>query len=306
VNAFDPQVAIDQTGDAVAIWIRSSSGHDRVQAATRPPGGSFGAPESLSYWNLDASQPRVAIDQSGNAVAIWRARDGSNSMVQSSSLNDVNVPGYPRPSGGAKLRVPLTIAYAACTAPNETHGPALQNPSCNPPVQSSAYLTTGTRDANGHDPQMVGSVKYTVDCNPPAPGNAPPCSDPGDQADVRLALSVTDVRNRSDLSDYTGELEAETTIRTTDRQNGSLEQDPGTTTDIQFAFTALCAATSTGDTGGSCSVTTHADTVAPGAVVEGKRANWELGKVQIYDGGSDGRASTAGNTLFAVQGILIP
>jgi hypothetical protein len=202
--------------------------------------------------------------------------------------------------------VPLVIAFAACTSPNESHGPALENPSCNPPVQSSAYLTTGTRDANGHDPHMVGSVKYSVDCNPPAPNATPPCSDPGDQADVKLDFSLTDVRNSLDLSDYVGDLKAETSIRITDRQNGSVEQDPGTATDIPFAFTAPCSLTPLGDTGGSCSVTTHADSVIPGAIVENKRANWELGKIQVYDGGVDGQTSTSGNTLFATQGILIP
>jgi hypothetical protein len=40
---------------------------------------------------------------------------------------------------------------------------------------------------------------------------------------------------------------------------------------------------------------------------EGTRAIWELGQVQIYDGGSDGDADTAaGNTLFAVPGLSCP
>jgi hypothetical protein len=31
-----------------------------------------------------------------------------------------------------------------------------------------------------------------------------------------------------------------------------------------------------------------------------------LDRVEVYDGGSDGVASTPGNTLFAVQGVFIP
>ena len=44
----------------------------------------------------------------------------------------------------------------------------------------------------------------------------------------------------------------------------------------------------------------------PGAVVEGKRAIWQIGQVQVYDGGSDGLVSTAPNTLFATQGLFVP
>jgi hypothetical protein len=44
----------------------------------------------------------------------------------------------------------------------------------------------------------------------------------------------------------------------------------------------------------------------PGAVREGDRAVWELGTVEVYDGGSDGVGSTSDNTLFARQGVFIP
>ena len=43
------------------------------------------------------------------------------------------------------------------------------------------------------------------------------------------------------------------------------------------------------------------------AVIEGNRALWQLDQVKVYDGGADGDADTTGdNTLFAVQGVLIP
>ena len=40
----------------------------------------------------------------------------------------------------------------------------------------------------------------------------------------------------------------------------------------------------------------------PGAVPEGKRSIWRLGTIEVNDGGSDGLASTAGNTLFRSRG----
>jgi hypothetical protein len=58
--------------------------------------------------------------------------------------------------------------------------------------------------------------------------------------------------------------------------------------------------------GSTCSVSTSANAVAPGSVVAGARAIWELGQVQVYDGGSDNLASTtADNTLFMDQGVSV-
>jgi hypothetical protein len=44
----------------------------------------------------------------------------------------------------------------------------------------------------------------------------------------------------------------------------------------------------------------------PGAVKEGKRSIWQLGQIQVSDGGSDGLVGTAPNTVFARQGIFVP
>jgi hypothetical protein len=59
--------------------------------------------------------------------------------------------------------------------------------------------------------------------------------------------------------------------------------------------------------GSSCDPQTTVNSVYPGALVAGRRAIWQLGQVQVYDGGADGVASTtAGNTLFLVQGVFVP
>ena len=44
----------------------------------------------------------------------------------------------------------------------------------------------------------------------------------------------------------------------------------------------------------------------PGLVVETKRTIWQMGDVELRDGGADGVASTQDNTLFARQGIFVP
>jgi hypothetical protein len=53
-------------------------------------------------------------------------------------------------------------------------------------------------------------------------------------------------------------------------------------------------------------VTTSADSLSAGLVREGKRSIWSLRSAQVLDGGSDGIASTAGNTLFLTQGLFTP
>ena len=127
-----------------------------------------------------------------------------------------------------------------------------------------------------------------------------------DEADVRIELSITDVRKLSDLSDYTGELDAEPGIRLTDSLNGPQQTESGTVSDFSLGFAVPCAGTSSSTVGSTCSVTTTADALKSGMVKERARTVWALGKVFVDDGGPDGVASTPGNTHFAAQGIYVP
>ena len=119
-------------------------------------------------------------------------------------------------------------------------------------------------------------------------------------------MSLTDVRRQSDLADYTGELEADPTLRITDRQSGAAGDEPATVSDLDFPVTVPCAGTADTTVGATCAVTTTADSVLPGTVSDGKRAIWQLGKLEVFDGGPDGLASTEDNTVFARQGIFVP
>ncbi len=203
---------------------------------------------------------------------------------------------YPRPKGATPLRASLVPAYRQCSASNRNHGAPLAYPSCAPPALASSYLTVGTADSNGPDANMLGSVKVDV-----LPGNA---STAADEADVRFTVSVSDVRKAGDLSDYTGQLQVNPSLRITDRYNGPGET--GTVVDTSFPVTVPCTATSLASVGGTCAATTTADAVTPGTVKEGRRAIWQLGQVKVFDGGPDGVVSTSDNTLFAVEGVFVP
>ena len=115
------------------------------------------------------------------------------------------------------------------------------------------------------------------------------------------------MRTTAGLNDYTGELEGRVSLRITDRLNGPGQNEGATVTDTPFSFAVPCTATSgTGNVGATCALNTTADAVVPGLVVETKRTIWQMGDVELRDGGPDGVASTQDNTLFARQGIFVP
>jgi hypothetical protein len=207
------------------------------------------------------------------------------------------VAGYARPKGASPLRASLVPAFNQCTAPNRTHGAPLAFGSCAPPVQSSAQLTVGAPDSNGAGANSIGAVTYSVIVGNPTPPN---------DADVKLTVSMTDVRVKATLADYTGQLQVDAGARVTDRLNGPSSDEPATGTDTSFPVTVPCAATGSTTIGSTCSVSTTFNAVTPGAIVESQRAIWELGDVKVFDGGPDGVASTGPNTLFARQGVFVP
>jgi galactose oxidase-like protein/Kelch motif protein len=224
---------------------------------------------------------------------------GSNAAGPLSSAEVYNPPTtYARPKGATPHRVSLVLAYKACTASNTTHAPPLSHPSCSPPEQASDYLTVGTLDANGQPAKSAGFVRMAVVLDNPAT--------PADEEDIAISGSMTDVRNKAGLSDYTGELQVKVPIRITDKLNGPAQTDGGTVEDFAYSVTMPCTATGDTTVGSTCSMSTTEDSLAPNSVVAGKRAIQRIGQVDIYDGGSDGVAATSGNTAFAWQGLFAP
>jgi hypothetical protein len=211
--------------------------------------------------------------------------------------------GYVRPAGASPMRLSLVPAFNACSSPNREHGvpdlPGGSNPdgSCYPPVHGSSHVTISTPEVNGTGPGMVAVVKVkTMSGNPAAPP---------DEADASVDVSIKDVRqNVSGIPDYTGQLQLETTLRVTDKDNGVAAN--ATMQDTPFRVTIPCTPTA-GSIGSTCSVGTTAEAVlGAGAIKEGKRTIWQFGQMRINDGGADGVAATTPNEPFAVQGVFVP
>jgi hypothetical protein len=170
-----------------------------------------------------------------------------------------------------------------------------------PPTPESSYLTVGTPDSNGQGAGSVGSVLFKVRTAAPE--------------DITIAVSNTDVRcagtsggcNGGALANYAGDIGFDATFRITDKSNGGIGS--GTVVDMPVRFSVPCATTASTTIGSTCSINTSVDTLlGASAIIDGKRAIWQLnGDVKLFDGGSDGVASTvAGNTLFAVGGLFVP
>jgi glucose/arabinose dehydrogenase len=229
---------------------------------------------------------------------------GPGSALYYVALNGGSVrkvtPNYPRPKGASPLRASLVPAYAACTSANRTHGAPLAFGSCTPPALQSSFLTGGTPDSNGVPANSVGFVTLRAVQGDPAT--------PADEADIRLATTITDVRNRANLSDYSGELQARLPIRITDRDNppSAGGSGAGTTQDGTFAFTVPCTTTADNSVGSTCMVSTTADAVTPGVIKEAMRTVWQVGQIDVTDGGADGQVGTPDNTVFARQGVFVP
>ncbi|UCG68635.1 MAG: hypothetical protein JSV09_12630 [Thermoplasmata archaeon] len=76
-HANDPHVAMNNEGDAMAVWVSPGS-PDNVSASNYTKGGGWSPEEIIeSEDTYDASKTNVAMDENGNAVAIMRIYDGS-------------------------------------------------------------------------------------------------------------------------------------------------------------------------------------------------------------------------------------
>ena len=292
------------TSDATAVTYRTIDGTATVA------GSDYTAvsPQTLTFAPNQASKMvtvKVTGDTAPEADEDFRVllSDPVNASIADGSgtgaIADDDYTGYARPKGASPLRAALVPAYASCASPNRSHGPPLAFGSCNPPQQTSSELTVGSPDANGAAANSLGFVRLSALVGVP--------STPEDEADLRVATSITDVRRTSDLADYTGEVQVVLTARLTDLLGSGTGDERQTTEDFPFRVTVPCAATGSTATGSACALTTTADSLMPGAVPEGKRSIWALAGVHVDDGGPDSDADTLGdNTLFATQGVFVP
>jgi hypothetical protein len=140
------------------------------------------------------------------------------------------------------------------------------------------------------------------------PGDSDPTN--GDQADVALATSLSDIQTTSG-ADYNpngsgADLTQAARIRLSDQANG-YGGVSATAGDVEFLVPIDCAPTADPSVGSNCSVNTTADSLMPGFTQEGRKAVVQVFRVRVYDSGLNGVREAGGDDkLFAHEGVFVP
>jgi dipeptidyl aminopeptidase/acylaminoacyl peptidase len=307
---FEPDWSPDQTRIVYRSGINSNDEIWRMNAdgtGVTNISNTGAAVEEHPVWS--PAGDRIAFVKGAfSSAEVWTMNpDGSaqtrvtnNTFLDSQPSWQPLLAGYPRPKATARSqKYYLVPAYRQCTSPNRTHGPGLEQPSCNPPVLASPVLTTGTPDANGKPPAWVSffSVKATM-------GDP---TTPADESDIKFITKIRDIYRQRNLSGYARELRVEVDVRLTDRWNTPYPGGAGPGTgDFSLGWTIPCFR-DTPTSSGRCVLATKLNALLPGIVREKTRAIWQLQRIKILDGGADEDADTlADNNLFAVPGLFVP
>jgi hypothetical protein len=81
-DAYDPQVAVDDSGNAIAVWQQSDGTRNNIRANRYVAGAGWGSAALIETSNAgDASYPQIAVDASGNAIAVWDQSDGTRTNI---------------------------------------------------------------------------------------------------------------------------------------------------------------------------------------------------------------------------------
>jgi PKD domain/PASTA domain len=114
-GATEPAIAVDPAGNVVALWARHNGSSYVVEARARPVGGPWGPVEPLGGTGTVSGSPRVAVDNAGNAVAVWkeaaairaavRPAGGSWTPGQTLASGQVDAPDVAVNAGGDAIAV---------------------------------------------------------------------------------------------------------------------------------------------------------------------------------------------------------
>jgi hypothetical protein len=76
-DAQNPEVAVDGSGNAIAVWDQDNGTHLNIWANRYVVGTGWSTPTLIETDNVgDAQNPEVAMDGSGNVIAVWDQDDG--------------------------------------------------------------------------------------------------------------------------------------------------------------------------------------------------------------------------------------
>ena len=79
--AGSPQVAVDGSGNALAVWYQFDGTRNNIWANRYIAGTGWGTATLIETYAGNATSPQVAVDGSGNALAVWRQYDGTQFSI---------------------------------------------------------------------------------------------------------------------------------------------------------------------------------------------------------------------------------
>ena len=83
-HAVNPQVAMDESGNAIVVWQQYDGGSPNTYQVYKAEyrNGTWNRPDALddhlSFAGKHAYYPQVAMDESGNAIVVWQQQDSLN------------------------------------------------------------------------------------------------------------------------------------------------------------------------------------------------------------------------------------
>ena len=81
-SAFNPQIAVDGSGNALAVWQQFDGTNNNIWANRFTPAGGWGAPAMIETDNAgNALNPQIAVDGSGNALTVWQQVEGTRDNI---------------------------------------------------------------------------------------------------------------------------------------------------------------------------------------------------------------------------------
>ncbi len=107
-DAERPVLGVASDGGATVVWRADGVGGGTVQASTRSPGGTFGAPVDVSSGKDGPLFHGVAVGDGGSAVVVWSGAEGPDEVVRAAV----------RPFGSGGFDAPVGISQSS---PNLFH-----------------------------------------------------------------------------------------------------------------------------------------------------------------------------------------
>jgi len=95
-SAGSSRVAVDPAGDAVAVWQHDVGVIWTIEASSRPAGGAWSSPVTLSKATEEAVSPQVAIAPGGSTVAVWERVSGGARTLEAATGSAPSATWQPR------------------------------------------------------------------------------------------------------------------------------------------------------------------------------------------------------------------